>query len=146
MFIDISNHWFIDRDVDVFVVITINPNPVIESSYINWVIKFILNRVNFTAIVWILVLLFQMVYNGTCWWVCYQIMGLLEAKWAAGVYRYMANTYCCCLEINCLFRSIWGCTSASSSWQKGWGSDFSYRASPSLQGIIFTVLVEFMKF
>lgn len=51
MFIDISNHWSIDRDVDVFVVISINANPVIESSYINWVIKFILNRVNFTAIV-----------------------------------------------------------------------------------------------
>lgn len=123
-----------------------NLNPVIESSYINLVIKFIFIRVSFIAIVWILLLLLQMVYNGTCWWLCYQIMGLLEAKWAAGVYRYMAKTYCCCLQINCLFRSIWGCTSASSSWQKGWGADFSYWASPCLQGIIFIVLVEFMEF
>lgn len=78
--------------------------------------------------------LMQMVYNGTCRWVCFTNLELLEAAWAGWSHTYMAKAYSNCMENNCLLCTVWGSPSTLFTWKKGWRPNISRRQSAYLQG------------
>lgn len=78
---------------------------------------------NFQWLIWS-----QMVYHGTCRWICITNLQLPEGAWPPpGSSSNLAQTHCYCLEDHCCLCCFWGYIAASPTWQKGWGPNISCR-------------------